>query len=653
MTSSWRAFFVVLVVCCACVSGRGADYYVHASLGVDNSPGSESQPWRSLAKLSQVMASGDRAFLAGEFRERLYLAGLSNITVAQWPGEPQAVLRGDRIISGVWSGGAGIWSTVIAPGKTPSAVVVDWDTSIDQHGRHFGFLVKMPDLASVLENPNSFCFDDAVDTLTVNLDGDDPESHQIAYCEKGLDGLTIHGGPSGVTNVVVDGIHSYLWGDPTPGSGYGIKMRDCRNSILRNHVAIDNGYHGTGWVNYSVPNTNNIEENGVVWGANNDSCYVFYTGVGDVTGARWSDCIAYKYTFLGRDGKPFAGARCVAFAAHTSNTGPLVRDVLAERCRVVEYDDTNLGAAFTCQGTSSPSDERVWQTYPVRIVECTVLGGKANYIYPSSIAFVRCRLDYSNSGAYSGTGEAVFSDNAVAGSGAVLFDACEIVANLDGPASRAFFGVRGQMRWSFLNSSFLDSGVNSFAHRLFMWYNPQAGLLSRGSIFAFRNRAGTRWFGYNDNNAAWLPLHDFRDCVYANVSDTAYSTVTGGAYNDKGEWKSLVDPEGMYLTDVPYADPSGASGLGLDPHGPLAGVRKRVSIATSLGINGVMYAGNYGAYQYLCPSDFDGNGFVNALDYDQFSGVFEEGGPEADINADGFVNALDYDQFASAFEEGC
>ena len=54
-----------------------------------------------------------------------------------------------------------------------------------------------------------------------------------------------------------------------------------------------------------------------------------------------------------------------------------------------------------------------------------------------------------------------------------------------------------------------------------------------------------------------------------------------------------------------------------------------------------------------CPADYNGDGFVNALDYDEFAGQFEEGESGADFNHDGFVNALDYDEFAEHFEAGC
>ncbi|MCC6229884.1 MAG: hypothetical protein IT432_11740 [Phycisphaerales bacterium] len=60
--------------------------------------------------------------------------------------------------------------------------------------------------------------------------------------------------------------------------------------------------------------------------------------------------------------------------------------------------------------------------------------------------------------------------------------------------------------------------------------------------------------------------------------------------------------------------------------------------------------------QYItipCPADFNRDGFVNALDYDEFASLFEAGDIGADFNHDGFANALDYDAYASHFELGC
>lgn len=64
--------------------------------------------------------------------------------------------------------------------------------------------------------------------------------------------------------------------------------------------------------------------------------------------------------------------------------------------------------------------------------------------------------------------------------------------------------------------------------------------------------------------------------------------------------------------------------------------------------------GGYFAFRWIKnPADVNNDGFVNALDYDQFAEAFESGDPDADFNSDGFVNGIDYDQFAEAFEAGC
>ncbi len=54
-----------------------------------------------------------------------------------------------------------------------------------------------------------------------------------------------------------------------------------------------------------------------------------------------------------------------------------------------------------------------------------------------------------------------------------------------------------------------------------------------------------------------------------------------------------------------------------------------------------------------CPSDFNGDGFVNGDDFDEYSLAFIAGTAPADFNGDGFVNGDDFDGFVLAFESGC
>lgn len=58
-----------------------------------------------------------------------------------------------------------------------------------------------------------------------------------------------------------------------------------------------------------------------------------------------------------------------------------------------------------------------------------------------------------------------------------------------------------------------------------------------------------------------------------------------------------------------------------------------------------------------CPADFNGDGFLDFFDYDDFIACFQDGicppGKDADFNGDLFVDFFDYDDFVAAFEAGC
>ena len=58
-----------------------------------------------------------------------------------------------------------------------------------------------------------------------------------------------------------------------------------------------------------------------------------------------------------------------------------------------------------------------------------------------------------------------------------------------------------------------------------------------------------------------------------------------------------------------------------------------------------------------CPADFNGDGFLDFFDYDDYVSCFETGvcppGKTADFNGDGFADFFDYDDFVTAFENGC
>jgi hypothetical protein len=58
-----------------------------------------------------------------------------------------------------------------------------------------------------------------------------------------------------------------------------------------------------------------------------------------------------------------------------------------------------------------------------------------------------------------------------------------------------------------------------------------------------------------------------------------------------------------------------------------------------------------------CSADFNGDGFLDFFDYDDYVACFEGSGcppgRDADFNGDGFVDFFDYDEFVFNFETGC
>ena len=55
----------------------------------------------------------------------------------------------------------------------------------------------------------------------------------------------------------------------------------------------------------------------------------------------------------------------------------------------------------------------------------------------------------------------------------------------------------------------------------------------------------------------------------------------------------------------------------------------------------------------LCPADYDGDGFITGIDFDEFVVAFEAGNALADVDGDGFVTGIDFDEFVRALELGC
>jgi hypothetical protein len=70
-------------------------------------------------------------------------------------------------------------------------------------------------------------------------------------------------------------------------------------------------------------------------------------------------------------------------------------------------------------------------------------------------------------------------------------------------------------------------------------------------------------------------------------------------------------------------------------------------------IQGGLFVVDPSAAEHCMDGDFNGDGFIDGIDYDQFVLAFESADESADFNGDGFVDGIDYDGFMAAFERGC
>ncbi|MCC6230838.1 MAG: hypothetical protein IT432_16630 [Phycisphaerales bacterium] len=128
--------------------------------------------------------------------------------------------------------------------------------------------------------------------------------------------------------------------------------------------------------------------------------------------------------------------------------------------------------------------------------------------------------------------------------------------------------------------------------------------------------------------------------------------------NDNGATWATVE-------SIPYSDTTQARGGWITARHQLSKVRPltaqmkmRFTVADT-GLDSTI-EGGVDAFKLLaadcespCLADYNNDGFVNGLDYDNFADDWEAGNMAADVNGDSFVNGLDYDYFAEHFEAGC
>ncbi|MCC6426562.1 MAG: S8 family serine peptidase [Phycisphaerales bacterium] len=143
---------------------------------------------------------------------------------------------------------------------------------------------------------------------------------------------------------------------------------------------------------------------------------------------------------------------------------------------------------------------------------------------------------------------------------------------------------------------------------------------------------------------------------YANSDDGSKLYIGGtlvvnndGLKSPQPLWLSMVEKSGkiklkagVHRIRVEFFEHTGSAGLIVS----LAG-----GGMTKAAIPAAMFSRDPDAP--ACPADFDGSGFLDSDDFDDFVQAFEAGDESADFDESGFVDSDDYDDFVVAFEAGC
>jgi hypothetical protein len=124
------------------------------------------------------------------------------------------------------------------------------------------------------------------------------------------------------------------------------------------------------------------------------------------------------------------------------------------------------------------------------------------------------------------------------------------------------------------------------------------------------------------------------------------------------------DPTGVLLQEIDTAPVGGLRGVYPLTNGKYL-ITNAAGVHTYLAGEGTQTVISGGNFQYIslyrggpsCPPDFNGDGFLDFFDYDDYVNCFETGncpsGRTADFNGDNFVDFFDYDAYVEAFEVGC
>lgn len=419
----------------------------------------------------------------------------------------------------------------------------------------------------------------------------------------------------------------------SPG-GTGIYHQSGQGSATVGNTLIDTGLHGVshgGVVSGTMQSGNTF----IGQGRNSSPFVVNASGttsaVNNSATATSTNDLVYANTRLAADGNHIGGSRTVrGCEVHGPSTS-----VKFVNLQVIQYsppsDSGSVGSILaaatstmdTCypwdinDASNVPSNALDPTTYPVQFIQTNpairlLTNGThtVNVATTAYISFTGIRADFSHA-FNSGYGFVVDTRSFT---GKWLFSACELTAAMFVSGATSFFCMGPTFNLILINTGVYDTRTyigaytaytdDTFAgHELFRYTDasiadaPGATVTAYGCIFASRTNTTGFLLCSKDTDASYDDGtgHTFHDNVYFNVPATTYSANTH--LNAKtGEWDTLVDTTGVYPATNPFADTTGAAGLGLTAIEQRRKLRRTVH--APIGVNSKPDAGNYGPNQY-------------------------------------------------------
>lgn len=380
-------------------------------------------------------------------------------------------------------------------------------------------------------------------------------------------------------------------------AGCGVCILSSSNATLDNIFFEDSGVHawsfGSTVTNPSVTHCNctGIRSPGTIG--------VFDAGVGSATGICQGAVWALN-NLLGHDAKRVTTGGVIGGYVHGSHQKIYWRDIIVDCYTPPAGGAYDIVGPFDSGNATAPSDLTRAAGMPIivdnfQVNHCTEW---ANQTVDSYIGFTNGTVNGDKVPQAYGVGLLARS----AATGRWIFEGCALSGDLGNGSGATTVGlaqVGATFTFVFINCSLYDSAAShSGGHTqgAFVYTAQPDGLTGFGFIVSgciIGAKANDQTWKVCNGDGAFTNGHTFSNNLYYKV--TADSWSEHASLNSDAEWLASVDTGTVTTATNPFTDTTGAS-LALTV--AEQGRRLLLTTHTYQGVNLVVYAGNYGAWQY-------------------------------------------------------